>query len=150
MPDSPPVVLLIHNEDQEASELQSLLERNIGCKTTVTWSGSEALRLLRGRHFDVVITNDYVADIYLGDLIERASALASPPQVLVLGDEPTPGTISRQNLGKCTFVEKHRPRAILQAIASGSVWKRPVRSGGGGSSGSDSGQKFDTRRELGT
>jgi CheY-like chemotaxis protein len=139
MPENLPVVLVIHNEDHEAAELQALLERGTGCKTLVTWSGTEALKLLRTNHFDVLVTDDYVPDIYVGDLIERASVLPAPPQVLVLGEDSTTAAVGQyQNLGMCTIVDRRRPRAILQAITTGGAWKRrgaaaPVKSSGGGS-----------------
>jgi CheY-like chemotaxis protein len=125
MPDAPPAVLVLHSDEREASELQSLLEHNIDCKTSVTWSGLEALRLLQAGHFDVLITDDYAADLYIGDLIERAAALPSPPQVLVLrSDSAQPAATRYQNLGLCTILEKQRPRRLLQAITSGAVLSR--------------------------
>ena len=36
---TPPAVLVLHNDEREAAELQDLLERNTDCKTFVTWSG---------------------------------------------------------------------------------------------------------------
>lgn len=130
MADKPPAVLLVHNDERESSQLQALLERNIHCKTSVTWSGLEALRLLQDGHFDVLVTDDYAPDLYIGDLIERATALPSPPQVLVLGEDPVSPAVGRyQNLGLCTILEKQRPRTLLQAITAGSVWKRPQTSG---------------------
>jgi DNA-binding NarL/FixJ family response regulator len=125
MTDAPAVVLVLHNDEREASELQALLERNMDCEIRVTWSGLEALRLLQAGHFDVLVTDDYAPDLYIGDLIERAAALPSPPQVVVLGNDCVPSVVGRyQNLGFCTIIEKQRPRALLQAITAGSVWKR--------------------------
>jgi DNA-binding NarL/FixJ family response regulator len=119
-----PAVLVLHNDEREASELQTLLERNIDCKASITWSGLEALRLLQTGHFDVLVTDDYAPDLYIGDLIERAAALPSPPQVLVLGSDPATPAVGRyQNLGLCTILEKQRPRTLLQAITAGSVWR---------------------------
>ena len=122
---SPPAVLLLHNDERESAELRALLERNIACQTSVTWSGLEALRLLKAGHFEVLVTDDYAPDLYIGDLIERAAALPSPPQILVLRADPAGSAVGRyQNLGLCTVLEKERPRALLQAITAGSVWKQ--------------------------
>jgi len=130
MTDTLPAVLVLHNDERESSELQALLERNIHCKTFVTWSGLEALRLLQAGHFDVLVTDDYAPDLYIGDLIERATALPSPPQVVILGGDSVSAAVGRyQNLGLCTVVEKQRPRTLLQAITAGSVWKQPQTSG---------------------
>jgi CheY-like chemotaxis protein len=126
MAETTPSVLILHNDERESSELQSLLEHNIDCKTSVTWSGLEALRLLQGGHFDVLVTDDYAPDLYIGDLIERAAALASRPQVIVLRQGSTSDVVGRyQNLGLCTILEKERPRKLLQTITAGAVWKQP-------------------------
>lgn len=125
MDDAPPAVLILHSDEREAFELQSLLQHNMDCKASLTWSGLEALRLLQAGLFDVLITDDYAVDLYIGDLIERASALPSPPQVLVLGgDSVGPDVVRYQNRGLCTILEKDRPRTLLQAITSGAVWSR--------------------------
>jgi len=126
MADTPPAVLVLHNDERESSELQALLEKNIHCKTSVTWSGLEALKLLQSGHFDVLVTDDYAPDLYIGDLIERAAALPFPPQVLVFGEDSAIAAVGRyQSRGLCTILPKQRPSTLLQAITTGSVWKRP-------------------------
>ncbi len=126
MAETTPSVLILHNDERESSELQSLLEHNIDCKTSVTWSGLEALRLLQGGHFDVLLTDDYAPDLYIGDLIERAANVASRPQVIVLSQGSTSDVAGRyQNLGLCTILERERPRKLLQTITAGAVWKQP-------------------------
>jgi DNA-binding NarL/FixJ family response regulator len=122
---TPLAVLVVHNDERESFELRTLLERNIACKTSTTWSALEALRLLQASHFDVLVTDDYAPDLYIGDLIERAAALPAPPEVFVLGGDSAPAAVRRyQNLGLCTILEKQRPRILLQAITAGSLWKR--------------------------
>lgn len=125
MSDAAPRVLLVHNEDGEAAEIQAFLETKIGCKTSVTWSGLEALRLLRGDRFDVLLLDDYVPDLYIGDLIERTSALPLRPQILVLADDSAAEAVRYyRNLGICTTVARKQLRAIVQAITAGLVAKR--------------------------
>jgi CheY-like chemotaxis protein len=120
----PPAVLVLHNDEREASELQNLLERNTDCKTSVTWSGLEALKLLQAGHFDALVTDDYAPDLYIGDLIERAAALPSPPRVFVLGGDSSAAVSRYQSLGLCTILEKQGPRALLQAITTALIWKQ--------------------------
>ena len=147
MTDVLPAVLVLHNDERESSELQALLERNINCKTSVTWSGLEALRRLQAGHFDVLVTDDYAPDLYIGDLIERATGLPSPPQILVLGGDPVSPAVSRyRNLGLCTVVEKQRPRTLLQAITTGSVWKPSQASASTKNPSGGSPQASDTKR----
>ncbi|HTW24352.1 MAG TPA: response regulator [Candidatus Baltobacteraceae bacterium] len=121
-----PNVLILHNDDRESCELRALLEHNIDCKAYVTWSGLEALRQLQAGHFDVLVTDDYAPDLYIGDLIERAAAMAPQPHVIVLSGPSASAVVSRyQSLGLCTILEKERPRKLLQAITAGAVWKQP-------------------------
>jgi DNA-binding NtrC family response regulator len=120
-----PAVLVLHNDEREASKLEALLEQNIDCKSWVTWSGLEALRLLEAGRFDVLVTDEYVPDLYIGSLIERVAALLSPSQILVLGGESTVAVGRYQHLGLCTILEKRRPHTLLEAITS--VWERPPR-----------------------
>jgi len=144
---TPPAVLVLHNDEREASELRVLLERDIACKTSVTWSGLEALRLLEAGHFDVFVTDDYAPDLYIGQLIERAATLPSPPQILVLSsNSATPALARYQDLGLCTVLEKLRPRALLQAITAGSSWKQPQTSAAEKDPTKDLPQASDARR----
>ena len=64
------------------------------------------MKLLQAGHFDVLVTDDYAADLYIGDLIERAASLPSPPQVYVLSGDSTAAGQPIQSLGLCTILEK--------------------------------------------
>ncbi|HEX4003565.1 MAG TPA: response regulator [Candidatus Acidoferrales bacterium] len=147
MADTPSTVLVLHNDEREASELRSLLEQNLACEASATWSGVEALRLLQAGHFDVLITDDYAVDLYIGDLIERATALPSPPQVLVLGGNSVQAAVAHyQDLGLCKILDKARPRTLLQAITSGAVWSKPQTCASAKSSAKLAPQIFEPKR----
>jgi len=112
-----PAVLVVHNDSREAFDLQALLEKNTECNTSSTWSGMEALQLLAAGHFDVLLMDDYVPDLYAGELIERAAALSVPPRILILGKTPVSEAMDRyQKLGLCTVVDRRRPEKLLQAL----------------------------------
>lgn len=147
MADTTRSVLILHNDDRESSELRSLLEHNIDCKASSTWSGLEALRQLEAGHFDVLLTDDYAPDLYIGDLIERAASLASRPQVIVLSAGSASAVVNRyRSLGLCTVLEKDRPRKLLQAINAGSVWKGSAVSPSIENPATASPQAFDSKR----
>lgn len=117
MGETQPGVLVVHNDDREASALRVLLERSLGCKTAVTWSGLEALKLLDAGHFNTLLTDEYVPDLYVGDLIERASSLLFPPRVFVVRKSSSSDAMGHyHNLGLCTLLDRSRPQTILESI----------------------------------
>ena len=107
-------ILIVHNDSREASEVRMLLE-NLGYMTASTWSGFEALERLRAERFDVLLTDSHVPDLYIGELIERASALQSGPQILVLRNRrPVPDLSRFEALGFCAILDKQRVAARLR------------------------------------
>ncbi|MGD0957718.1 MAG: response regulator [Candidatus Acidiferrales bacterium] len=120
-------VLIIHNDLREASALQCLVEKGRGFSALSTWSGLEALDLLKTDQFDVLLIDSYVPDLYVGELIERVSSLPRPPQILVMGDRPTPAHITQcAARGLCCVVDKGRPHTILQAMAAYAAMRKPA------------------------
>jgi len=109
-------VLVVHNNKHEAAQFQQLLEHE-GCAAESTWSGLDALDLLRKGRFDVLLTDSYVPDLYVGELIERASRLPLPPRILVLRDLRIPPDLDHyQAAGLCEILDKSG--ALLQAVAA--------------------------------
>jgi len=80
-------ILVIDNDDQERAELADRLKM-LGHSSAETWSGSEALRLLKSNRFDVLLVEDYLADMYIGDFLERVSALRDAPKVWLMRAVP--------------------------------------------------------------
>jgi CheY-like chemotaxis protein len=129
----PSRVLIVHNDSREASEVQALL-KNLGYVTVSTWSGLEALEWLRAEHFDVLLTDSHVPDIYIGELIERASVLPSRPHILVLRSRRRLPDLSRfEALGLCAILDKQQPQGILQALAAREIMQKRFGTGSQGS-----------------
>jgi CheY-like chemotaxis protein len=76
-------VLIVDNNEEEARTLASMLERVGHCPTT-TWSGLEALELLKSREFDLVLVSSYLPDLYVGDFFERLNRLPAQPSSIVI------------------------------------------------------------------
>jgi CheY-like chemotaxis protein len=76
-------VLIIDNNEEELRILASMLER-AGHHPTITWSGLEALELLKAREFDLVLVSSYLPDIYVGDFFERFNRLPVRPTAIVM------------------------------------------------------------------
>lgn len=85
MPTQSKRVLVVDNNDEESQVLASMLE-HAGYRPTTTWSGLEALRLLKSREFDVVLVSSYLPDLYVGDFFERFNRLPVKPCVIVMQD----------------------------------------------------------------
>lgn len=76
-------VLIVDNNEAEARTLASMLERT-GHHPTTTWSGLEALELLKAREFDLVLVSSYLPDLYVGDFFERFNRLTGHPCAIVM------------------------------------------------------------------
>jgi len=81
---SPPRrVLIVDNNEEESQILASMLERT-GHHPTTTWSGLEALELLKVQTFDVVLVSSYLPDLYVGEFFERLNRLPVQPCTIVI------------------------------------------------------------------
>lgn len=83
MPSPGKQVLIVDNNDEESRTLASMLE-SAGHHPTTTWSGLEALELLKAREFDLVLVSSYLPDLYVGDFFERFNQLAVQPSSIVM------------------------------------------------------------------
>lgn len=76
-------VLIVDHNEEESRMLASLLER-AGHQAITTWSGLEALELLKAQPFDLLLVTSYLPDLYVGDFFERFNRLPSQPCVIVI------------------------------------------------------------------
>jgi CheY-like chemotaxis protein len=88
-------VLIVDNNEKESRLLASILER-AGHRTTTTWSGLEALELLKSREFDLVLVSSYLPDLYVGDFFERFNRLPRQPCTIAIQEgEGRAATLTR-------------------------------------------------------
>ena len=111
-------VLIVDNDDRILWKFQQLLE-DAGFNTTTTWSGHEALGLLRSGVFDVLLVDDYLPDLHSHNFLERVNRLAIQPSVVVMHNEPPRPDDLRcyQSLGVSELVNKRDPVKVCQAVA---------------------------------
>ena len=83
MPTQSKRVLVVDNNDEESQVLASMLE-HAGYRPTTTWSGLEALKLLKSREFNMVLVSSYLPDLYVGDFFERFNRLPVQPCLIVM------------------------------------------------------------------
>ena len=109
-------VLVVDNEDtlRLAFELQL---GEAGCHAITTWSGLEALGLLKASPFDVLLVDDYLPDLHVGEFLKQVSRLASPPRVLVMQAKPTQRDIRFHGAtGTWPLVDKTQISQVIHAI----------------------------------
>jgi CheY-like chemotaxis protein len=113
-------VLIVDNDDRVLSEFQQLLE-NAGFNTTATWSGHEALGLLRSGVFDVLLVDDYLPDLHSHNFLEQVNRLPIQPSIVVMHNEAPKLEDLRhyESVGVSEVVNKSDPVRVRQAVSSG-------------------------------
>ncbi len=110
-------ILVIDDDEHVLITLQALLE-NQGYDTTTAWSGQEALESLLLKPFDLVLVDDYLPDLLIGEILRQIRRVEIPPPVIVMqATPPTRGAIARYNsLGASNLINKRKPAEILEAV----------------------------------
>lgn len=111
-------VLLVDNDDRVLGKYQQLLE-DAGFNTTATWSGYEALGLLRSGVFDVLLVDDYLPDLHSHNFLEQVNRLPIQPSIVVMHSEmPKPDALHcYESLGVAQLVDKRNPVSVCQAVS---------------------------------
>jgi len=113
-------ILIVDNDDRVLWALKDAFETK-GHKTWTTWSGQEALGLLRSVEFDVLLTASYLADMHIGDFLRHVERMAVQPWIVVMEDSLPPRVdLRRCNVfGISALVDKNDPLKILEVVSSG-------------------------------
>jgi len=111
-------VLIVDNDDQVLWKFQQLLE-DAGFNTSATWSGHEALGLLRSGVFDVLLVDDYLPDLHSHNFLEQVNRLPIQPSIVVMhSDTPKPTDLRcYESLGVAQLVDKRNPVSVCQAVS---------------------------------
>lgn len=111
-------VLIVDNDDRILWKFQQLLE-DAGFNTSATWSGHEALGLLRSGGFDVLLVDDYLPDLHSHNFLEQVNRLPIQPSVVVMhSDTPKPADLHcYESLGVAQLVDKRNPVSVCQAVS---------------------------------
>lgn len=117
--DHKPNVLIVDNDDRILWKFQELLG-NKGFDTRATWSGHEALAMLRSGKFDVLLVDDYLPDVHQHDFLQRVSRLPAQPSIVVMHGAPPnyADTQSYDALGVTEVVDKSNTENVCQAVSS--------------------------------
>jgi CheY-like chemotaxis protein len=86
-------VLIVDNNEEETRVFAAMLER-AGYEPQTTWSGLEALQLLQSEEFAILLVSNYLADIYVGEFLERLKALPNQPcSIVIQADQSRASTL---------------------------------------------------------
>ena len=76
-------VLIVDNDEEESARLGLTFQR-AGYDSSATWSGLEALELLKSGKYDVLLVSSYLPDVYVGDFVKRLNRLPERPGTIVM------------------------------------------------------------------
>lgn len=111
-------ILILESNDALAEAFQSRLQE-AGFDARCTWSGHEALALLRSTEFDVLLMDNYLPDLHATDFLARVNRLPMQPWVVVMKGDAEPAPVRRyRGLGASSIVNKKDPAQVLQAVAA--------------------------------
>ena len=80
-------ILIVDNNELESRVIASLLEE-VGYEPTVTWSGLQALELVKSGEYLVLVVGNYLPDLYVGDFLARLNCLPTRPYSIVMRENP--------------------------------------------------------------
>jgi DNA-binding NtrC family response regulator len=108
--------LIVDNNEQESDALVQLFE-SLGQEASATWSGRDALDYLALDRFDLLLVDQYVADMYVGEFIEQVLRLANhPPVAIMKGNGKCKPIKYDKSLGECHFLDKRRSDQMYQTL----------------------------------
>jgi CheY-like chemotaxis protein len=76
-------ILIVDNDEKESNRLEAMV-RDAGYDTIATWSGLEALELLKSQKVDILLVSSYLPDLYIGDFLARLRSLPIQPCSIVM------------------------------------------------------------------
>jgi DNA-binding response OmpR family regulator len=109
-------VLIVDNEDSIRAALELHLAE-VGWHALTTWSGLEALGILKSIPFDVLLVDDYLPDLHIGEFLKQISRLRACPRVFVMQAKPTQRDIRFSGAaGVWPLVDKTQIPQVIEAI----------------------------------
>lgn len=112
-------ILILDNDDRVLWAFKDAFETQ-GYRTWTTWSGQEALRLLRSVEFDVVLTASYLPDMHVDEFFHSVERMTVQPWIVVMEDSVPPRVdLRRCNVfGISAVVNKDDPVKIREVVSS--------------------------------
>jgi CheY-like chemotaxis protein len=109
-------LLIVDNDEQESAAFAHLVKA-LGHEVVCTWSGRDALVHLASGRFNLLWVDDYVADMYVGEFIERVLRLPKHPQIVIMTGRKMQPIKYRKSLGQCQVIDKTQVSHLLQTLS---------------------------------
>jgi CheY-like chemotaxis protein len=107
--------LILNNNERESDALVQMF-KSLGHEAASTWSGRDALDYLRSARFDLLLVDQYVADMYVGEFIKRVLQLPNHPRIAITkGSRKLKPIKLHKLLGEFQFFDKEQPDLTLLA-----------------------------------
>jgi len=88
-------VLIVDNNEEESGRLGVVLQR-AGYDSVATWSGLEALELIKSEEYDILLVSSYLPDVYVGYFFERLNRMPVRPCSIVMHEGCVPAATLRE------------------------------------------------------
>ena len=76
-------ILIVETNDSVLSGFEELFA-GAGFDIRATWSGYEALALMKTQEFDAVLVDEYLADIHFTDFLKRVARLPRATPIIMM------------------------------------------------------------------
>jgi len=123
-------ILIVSNDEQQAAALRELFEQG-GYDISTTWSGRDALYEMQSQHFDALMVDDYLPDLFVGQFIERACRNHSHSCLIVVQGHRA--RVEAQHLGPpgtFSLIQKAAPEQMVRAVELALLRRNSVRATG--------------------
>jgi len=108
--------LIVNNNQQESDALVQLFD-SFGHEASAMWSGRDALDYLATNRIDLLLVDQFLAEMYVGDFIERVLRLPNHPRVAITKGGGNSKSIKYdKSLGECQVLEKEQPDQMYQTL----------------------------------
>jgi hypothetical protein len=108
-------LLIVNNDERESAVLVNLAS-SMGYEAASTWSGWDALATLSSNRFDFLLVDQYVADMYVGDFIERVLRSSNSSSIALMKDRTGAPVKYDKSLGRCREFDKEQLGQLVQAL----------------------------------
>jgi len=114
--------LIVESNERTLWELQAEME-NMGFDARATWSGHEALALLKSKEFELLLVDHYLPDLHTTDFLKRVRRLPIQPWVVVMQSSAPKSSEQRHYdaLGALAVVDKNdgpKLRAVVRSCCA--------------------------------
>jgi len=112
-------ILIADNDEDVLIAFEKLFEA-AGFAAHATWSGHEALSLIKSGKFSALLIGTYLADIHSAEFLGRMSRLPTKPPVVVVMQDRVPTRADQhlyESLGVSAVVDKGDAQHVREVVA---------------------------------